>query len=160
VRYPVRHLGTIEQHAGQLDSVFILAVIHAESSFRPGVVSHAGARGLMQVMPTTGEWLAAPRFMDIPDFHEDMLFDPDFNIAMGAFFLNWLYDRFGGDTTLVLAAYNAGHNRVDQWLQADDFAYDGRLKYIPFPETRNYVARVYRNRQIYEWLLRIPWMNA
>ena len=154
IRFPIRHLDVIEANAGNFEPAFILAVIHAESSFRPHVVSHRGAMGLMQVMEETGEWIA--NMMQISNYNVDMLFIPEYNIAIGTYFLNWLWRYFDGDITLILSGYNAGIGNVNRWLSDERFSYDGEnLTYIPFPETRNYVARVKRNRVIYEWLLRV-----
>ena len=154
IRFPIRYLDIIEDNAGNFDTAFILAIIHAESTFRPHVVSHRGAMGLMQVMEDTGEEMA--RRMGWPDFDADDLFVPADNIAIGSFYLNWLKSYLGEDITLILSGYNAGPGRVREWLADDRFSQDGQtLYYIPFPETRNYVARVKRNIVIYTWLLRI-----
>jgi len=153
-RFPIQHLETIEKHAGNFDPAFILAVIHAESSFRPQVVSHRGAMGLMQVMEETGEWVA--QMMGMSDYYVGMLFEPERNIAIGCYFLNWLWRYFDGDKTLILSGYNAGIGNVRRWLQDERFSEDGEtLSYIPFPETRNYVRRVEQRRILYDWLLRI-----
>lgn len=158
VRFPVRHLDVISEHKGNFDEAFILAVIHAESTFRPNAMSHRYAMGLMQVTEPTGEWLA--ELMGISDYDVSRLFEPELNIALGSYFLNWLWSRYDGDITLILSAYNAGPTRVNNWLQDERFSKDGQtLYYIPFPETREYVRRVNRNWQIYTWLLRLPWIN-
>jgi len=154
IRFPIRHLDVIKANAGEFEPAFIFAVIHAESSFRPHAVSHRGAMGLMQVMEPTGEWVAD--MMGIYNYEVDMLFIPEYNIAIGSYFLNWLWRYFDGDTTLILSGYNAGIGNVNRWLQDERFSQDGEtLYYIPFPETRNYVKRVARNVIIYEWLLRL-----
>ena len=154
VRFPIRYLDIVEAHAGNFEPAFILAVIHAESTFRPHVVSHRGAMGLMQVMEETGEWIAQMKGMQ--DYETDMLFVPEHNIAIGSYFLNWLWRYFDGDITLILSGYNAGMGNVNRWLLDERFSEDGQtLSYIPFPETHNYVKRVERNTQIYRWLLRI-----
>lgn len=100
---------------------FIKAVIRVESAFDPHAVSHAGAIGLMQLMPATAESLncADP-------------FDPQSNIMAGTQYLRLLINRYGGDINLVLAAYNAGPGAVGR--------YDG----IPYEATRRYVERVFQ----------------
>ena len=154
IRFPIRHLDIIEANAGNFEPAFIFAVIHAESSFRPHAVSHRGAMGLMQVMEETGEWVAG--MMGIYDYNTDMLFIPEYNIAIGTYFLNWLWRYFDGDVTLILSGYNAGIGNVNRWLNDEQFSYDGEtLFYIPFLETRNYVQRVERRTEIYKWLLRV-----
>ncbi|MCL2400726.1 MAG: lytic transglycosylase domain-containing protein [Defluviitaleaceae bacterium] len=154
IRFPIRHLDVIKANAGNFEPAFILAVIHAESSFRPYVVSHRGAMGLMQIMEPTGIWLA--QLMGKTDFEADQLFVPETNIVLGTYFLNWLWRYYDGDITLILSGYNAGIGNVNRWLGDERFSKDGEtLYYIPFWETRTYVQRVERNRQIYEWLLKI-----
>lgn len=154
IRFPIKYLEIIEAHRGDFEPAFILAVIHAESSFRPHVVSHRGAMGLMQIMEDTG--LEMSRRMNMPLYNVDELFIPAYNIAIGSFYLNWLKSYLGDDMTLILSGYNAGPGRVREWLLDERFSDDGyTLSFIPFPETRNYVQRVERNILIYEWLLRI-----
>lgn len=100
---------------------FVKAVIRVESNFNPNAVSHAGAMGLMQLMPRTAASL------NVTD-----AFDPRQNIFGGTKFLRILIDRYQGDINLILAAYNAGDAAVAR--------YDG----IPYPQTRGYVAKVYK----------------
>ena len=158
-RFPVRYLDLVEKHAGVFDPAFVMAVIHAESSFRYNVTSPRGAMGLMQVMEATGEEVA--QRMGIEDFDVSMLFLPEYNIAIGSYYLNWLWYRFDGDITLVLSGYNAGIGNVNRWLQDERFSEDGKtLSYIPFLETRNYVRRVEQRQLIYSWLIRIYALTA
>lgn len=105
---------------------FIKAVIRVESAFDPHAVSHAGAMGLMQLMPATAESLncADP-------------FDPRQNIMAGTQYLRMLSNRYNGDINLVLAAYNAGSGAVSQ--------YDG----IPYEATRRYIERVWEHYEDY-----------
>lgn len=105
---------------------FVKAVIRVESNFQPNAISHAGAMGLMQLMPRTAASL------NVTD-----AFDPRQNIFGGAKFLRILIDRYDGDINLILAAYNAGDAAVAR--------YDG----IPYPKTRGYVASVFRWYQHY-----------
>lgn len=103
-----------------VDPALIKSVIKAESGFNTNAVSHAGAQGLMQLMPSTA------RSLGVSD-----PFDPEQNIMGGARHLRGLLDRFGGDEAKAIAAYNAGAGRVMQ--------YDG---VPPFTETQNYVSKV------------------
>lgn len=105
---------------------FVKAVIRVESNFNPNALSHAGAMGLMQLMPRTAASL------NVTD-----AFDPRQNIFGGTKFLRILIDRYDGDINLILAAYNAGDAAVAR--------YDG----IPYPKTRGYVASVFRWYQHY-----------
>jgi len=153
-RFPVRYMEIIEAHAGDIDPTWILAVILAESSFRPHAESHAGARGLMQLMPTTAEWIA--ELMGMEDFEPEDVWLPEVNIAMGSFYLNRLVRIYNDDINLALAAYNAGTGNVNSWLRDPEVSSDGRtLDSIPFNETYNYLRRVAFNQRIYEIILPI-----
>jgi len=121
-----------------------------ESSFKSDAESHAGAMGLMQLMPDTAEWIAGK--MDIDDFTSEMLEDEEVNISMGCWYLAYLIKRFDGNTVHALAAYNAGPGKVDEWLENDSYTVDGQLTNIPYEETANYVVRVERAKKIYELL--------
>jgi soluble lytic murein transglycosylase len=154
VRYPVRYAEVIKQHAGDLELPLLFSVIKTESGFRPYAQSHKDASGLMQLTPPTALWMA--EVMGIPGFEPDMVWEPEINIAIGAYFLNWLVRYYDGDLTLALCAYNAGMGNVNQWLNDPRYSGDGRnLHAIPFPETAQYIQRVYFNRRVYEMLLRV-----
>jgi len=149
MRFPIRYMNIIEQNAGELDPSWILAVIMAESSFRPNAQSHAGAQGLMQLMPTTAEWVA--QLMSMEDFEPDMIWSPEVNITLGSFYLNRLLRLYNGNITLALAAYNAGQGNVNNWLLNPEVSSDGEtLDVIPFNETYNYLRRVNFNQRVYE----------
>ena len=129
----------------------IFSVIKAESSFRSDAVSPRGARGLMQMMPATFDWLQT--LMGEEHAH-GMLFDPATNIRYGTFYLRHLFDMFG-DWNLTLAAYNAGQGRVrNEWMQNPDIVRDGVLiiEAVPYDETRNYLIRVNRSIEMYRRL--------
>lgn len=123
-----------------IEPALIFAVINAESGFDKTAVSPVGAKGLMQLMPRTAEFMADKLGLG---FSEDRLFEPEFNITLGTAYLARLLNRFDLDD--AIAAYNAGEGNVANWLAND-------LTQIPFRETRNYVRRVkvgmwfYRNR--------------
>ena len=108
----------------RVDPLMLHSVIRQESGYRPQVVSHAGARGLMQIMPATGVGLGVA--------NSAYLMDPATNIDAGARLLRRLWDKFGGRFDLVLAAYNAGEGAVRRF----------GMTVPPFAETRAYVARV------------------
>jgi len=151
-RFPVRYLDIIEANAGELETSFVLAVIMAESSFNSRAESHAGAQGLMQLMPPTAADMATR--MGMNGFEPHHVWEPEVNIALGSFYLNWLKARYDGNLDLVLAAYNAGLGRVDSWLADPEFSQDGKtLDVIPFPETYNYLNRVRQFQRIYKILL-------
>ena len=153
-RFPVRYMDIIEAHAGDIDPTWILAVIMAESSFRPNAESHRGAQGLMQLMPATAEWVA--ELMGMEDFEPEHVWKPEVNIALGSFYLNRLKRTYNGDINLALAAYNAGLGNVNSWLRDPEVSADGvTLDSIPFNETYNYLRRVTFNQRIYEIILAV-----
>lgn len=145
---PRHHRALVRQHAETegLPESLVFAVIHTESGFRTQVVSRAGARGLMQVTPDTGAFLATRLGME--DYHPDMLFDPGVNIRMGTYYLRYLWDLFE-DRDTALAAYNAGPGRVRGWLEDPAITVEGRLANIPFEETRNYLEKVRLRERLY-----------
>jgi soluble lytic murein transglycosylase len=143
ISLPLRHEDIIRQQAAEkdLDPALIAGVIYAESHFRDGQTSAAGAEGLMQLTPDTAEDIA--RRSGGTQFVVGDLGTPQVNIAYGAFYLRYLLNRYGGNETLALAAYNGGEGNVDRWIV--DLQREGRpltLDSIPFGETRAYVARV------------------
>lgn len=145
----------IERYAAEynLQPAFVTAIIRNESSFRTDAVSSAGARGLMQMMPATAEWVAGK--LDEPyDF--DRLFDAETSIRYGCWYLNYLSNRFGGDPVLVCAAYHAGQGEVWGWLGDPDISPDGvtvAIDDIPISNTKTYAGRVTQAYGIYESLL-------
>lgn len=127
----------------------IFAVIKTESDFEIGALSQDGARGLMQLMPSTFKWLAG--LLGEPD-DPAVLYDPETNIKYGTYYLSYLYGIYARWPT-VYAAYNAGPNAVDGWLGDGKYSHDGvNLDYIPFEETREYVASVNKATEYYQRL--------
>jgi len=140
---PLRHEDIIRQQAADkgLDPALIAGVIYTESRFRDQT-SHAGAKGLMQLLPSTAHDIA--RKSGGTAFIEGDLANPQVNISYGSFYLRYLLQRYGGNEVLAIAAYNAGEGRVDQWIfdaRHKGEAFD-RARHIPFPETRHYVQQV------------------
>lgn len=131
------------------DPYFIAAIIREESQFHTEALSPAGARGIMQIMPSTGEWIA--QSVRIKGFDRAKLFDYDTGINLGTWFVNHLMKRFRGDARLVAAAYNAGPDAVLSWLDKNNgFDRDEFVEMIPFAETRGYVKKVMRNYAEYK----------
>ena len=149
VTLPLRHDDIIRQQAADkgLDPALIAAIIFEESRFRPRT-SPAGAEGLMQITPETADFIA--EHSGATTFELDDLDNPQINISYGSYYLRHLIDRYGGDESLAIAAYNAGGTNVDRWvLEAggpDEF---DPATHIPFPETREYVRRVELRREQY-----------
>jgi soluble lytic murein transglycosylase len=143
VTLPLQHEDIIRQQAADKDvpADLIAAVIYNESRFRDQT-SHAGARGLMQITPSTAQVIE--RLSGGQTFKFDDLSDPDINIRYGTFYLHYLIEKFGDNEIAALAAYNAGETNVAAWggasLSLDD---------IPFPETREYVENVLEKRDEY-----------
>lgn len=140
--YPLRYAEIVERWSRDrsLDPHLVAAVIRAESRFRSHVVSHAGAIGLMQIMPATGKWIAEQ--VGKEGFKIADLYEPELNIRFGTWYLRHLIDQFG-DIDLALAAYNAGRTNVTRWQ-----AGEGTI----FPETAAYLVRVNRGWAWYRLL--------
>jgi soluble lytic murein transglycosylase len=150
--YPVAARDTIvaESRRAGLDPALVAALIRQESSFNPRATSPAGARGLMQVMPAVGQSIAPAA--GITSWNPALLYDPGINIEIGIRHLAPLL-RSQPDVARSLAAYNAGGSRVTRW-SAKRGADDPEIftERIPFPETRDYVKSVLRNREFYRAL--------
>lgn len=149
--YPLGHWQSIvdASRKHRVDPYFVAAIIRQESSFHAGALSPAGARGIMQVMPTTGDWIA--RTAKREGFERSQLFDAGVNIELGAWYLDHLMKRFQGNLHLVAAAYNAGPEAVRSWTTRDGAATDPAVfvESIPYTETRGYVKKVLRNHAEY-----------
>ena len=129
----------------------IFAVVKAESGFRPEAQSHAGACGLMQLMPDTAEWIAHKYNEDGAGYSFDSLYDPETNIRYGTWYLGYLSRRFGGDAKKIVCAYHAGQGNVDSWLKNPQYSADGvTLNVIPTQDTATYASRVLRARDVYQ----------
>ncbi|MFP5459029.1 MAG: transglycosylase SLT domain-containing protein [Bacteriovoracia bacterium] len=131
-----------------LDPLILLSLIRQESVFNPGARSRVGARGLMQLMPTTARRLQR-------GVRDNQLTIPKKNIELGAKYFQQLHKRYDGNLVYILSAYNAGESRVDRW-KGQYFAGDDMLRnieMIPFLETRNYVKLIFRNLFFYKTLV-------
>jgi soluble lytic murein transglycosylase len=150
LRLPLRHEDIIRQQAADktLDPALIAGVIYVESRFRDQT-SHAGAKGLMQLMPDTADYIA--RKSGGTRFVQGDLATPQINISYGSWYLRYLLDHYHGNEVLALAAYNAGEGKVDEWWRAAvDRGERFRVaSHIPFPETREYVSKVLSARRAY-----------
>jgi peptidoglycan lytic transglycosylase len=150
ITLPLRHEDVIRQQAEDkdLDPSLIAGVIYVESRFRDQT-SHAGAKGLMQLMPATADYIA--RKSGGTEFVQGDLADPQINISYGSWYLRYLLDHYHGNVVLALAAYNAGEGKVDEWWrEAADRGETFRVAdHIPFPETRAYVTKVLDSRRSY-----------
>jgi soluble lytic murein transglycosylase len=150
IKLPLRHEDIIRQQARdkQVDASLIAAVIYTESRFRDQT-SHAGAKGLMQLMPDTADYIASKT--GGTEFRREDLATPQINIAYGTWYLRYLLAKYDHNTILTLAAYNAGEGKVDEWRRVAS-ARGERFRvasHIPFKETRDYVHRVLSARRDY-----------
>jgi soluble lytic murein transglycosylase len=150
-RFPPAHqaLFTDAGRRYHLDPWLAMAVARRESAFYPNARSPAGAVGLMQLMPGTARKVARDQGRGAPG--QSQLLQPATNIDMGSYYLAELLNRFNGNRLLALAAYNAGPNRIDQWLANEDHAvpFDVWIESIPFHETREYVQAVLTYRVLF-----------
>jgi soluble lytic murein transglycosylase len=149
LRFPLGYRGLVRAEAGAsgLTDDWIYAVLREESIFDWGAGSSAGAIGLMQLMPATARQVASDTGRRTPSRGD--LLDPATNIALGSGYLATMAGRYGGHPALATAAYNAGPERVDQWLPASPMPADLWIATIPYRETRGYVRRVLAYRVIY-----------
>lgn len=149
--YPLAYTEPVGQHASAntLSESLIYALIRAESGFTSAIKSHAGAIGLMQLMPNTAKAVAREK----GQFNPQRLTSPEFNIKLGTKHLSDLLKVYDGDEVYALAAYNAGSSAVERWrrnlkgLKKDEF-----IESIPYQETRDYVKKVYASAATYRQL--------
>ena len=134
----------------------IYAVIKVESDFDPQAESSAGARGLMQMIRSTFEWLTGEEHLNEHlSFHD--LYDPEVAIRYGTYYLRYLHRSFDYDWRLVFAAYNGGEGNVRKWLKNPEYTdEEGHLAHIPFEETRSYVSKVEQAIELYQKLYYEP----
>ena len=131
-----------------VDPYLIAAVIREESVYNPDAVSPAGALGLMQVMPQTGQMIAGR--LGGEAFSRERLFDPRYNIRLGSWYLGHLAEKFDHNPVYMVAAYNAGPEAVAKWVQQfGGIEPDEFIESIPYTETRLYVKRVLRSHREY-----------
>jgi len=149
--FPYRELVRREAAEWGVDPLVLAAIIRQESAFKADIVSRAGAIGLMQVMPPTGEQLA--RTHGPLPFEEVALTKPEVNLHLGAAFFVEMSARYDNDLPLVLSAYNAGPTRANRWRSYPEASDPLRFtERIPFDETRGYVKNVRRNLGLYRAL--------
>jgi soluble lytic murein transglycosylase len=138
-----------------LDPYLVASLIRQESEFNAGVVSHANAWGLMQLLPSVGKSMAKKD--GVKGFNTNELLNPTVNLELGTTNLRLVLDRFGGQPEYALAAYNAGDVPVRQWMSAGSYKDIAEfVESIPYTETRDYVQAILRNREIYRALYGTP----
>ncbi len=139
------------------ESAFILSIIRQESEFDISANSHAGAKGLMQLMTYTAKTVA--KQAKLPYSKSKLTRDPEYNINLGSFYIAGLILEYDGSYPFAIAAYNAGPKRVKYWKrinknpQKKQIDYVDWIELIKFKETRNYVQRVLENYNVYRYIL-------
>ena len=157
ISFPIKYSQIVEEMSEKydVDQDLIYSVIKTESNFDAEAKSAVGALGLMQIMPTTFEWLQS--YHDgVITMDKEELFVPEISIEYGTIFLKYLIDRYSEKSIdCVIAGYNAGAGAVDEWLADTKYSKDGiTLDYIPYPETENYVEKVLIAMGEYEQILK------
>ncbi len=152
-QYPLEYRDEIQRISREynLSPALIASVIRNESSFRPTAESDVGARGLMQVMPETAEWIAHK--LKIDNYNFEQLYTPETNIRFGCWYLNYLSTLFHGDPLCVICAYHAGQGEISSWLTNPSISSDGltmNIDRLPEGPTKTYAGRVTRDYGIYQ----------
>lgn len=137
ILFPYKYNSKVEFYSKtfEVDPRLVYAVIWTESKFNPSAVSSAGAVGLMQLMPATASWCAAT-LGEVYTYEK--LFEPNFNIKLGTYYLKYLIEKFGEHNAII--AYNAGEGNLEKW--------QGEIK---FKETKDYIKRVKLVKKIYNF---------
>lgn len=147
--HPLKYTDCVERCAAEnnIDKYLVYAVIKTESGFDSGAVSNVGARGLMQIMEETFDWISY-KLNDDEAVYADM-FDPEQNIRYGCYLLGYLYSEFG-NIDATMAAYHAGRGNVNKWLSDSRYSSDGvHLDHIPISDTAHYVDKINKAMDIY-----------
>lgn len=154
--YPTNVLPAAKGAGRKVEKALIYGITRQESEFNTHARSHAGARGLMQILPSTAKILA--RKHKVRYRRADLTRKPAYNVRLGSAFLNDLVKKFNGSYIMAIAGYNAGPGRIPQWIERLGNPKTGEvdpidwIEGIPFNETRNYVKRVLENVQVYRTL--------
>jgi soluble lytic murein transglycosylase len=137
-----------------LDPFLVASLIRQESEFNPSAISHANAIGLMQLLPKTGKQVA--KEVKLSRYNASQLVNPSVNLQLGTRYFRGMVDKFGA-FEYALAAYNAGDDRVKDWLAQGKYRdVQEFVESIPFTETREYVQAIVRNANVYKLLYGQP----
>ncbi len=149
VAFPTPFKNAVERASNKygIEPALIYAVMRQESLFDPYAVSVANARGLMQLIDSTYQYMAKKEGIRVNN-----PYDPDTNILLGSAYLRYLLDKWNGDLVKTLASYNAGPSRVMRWREYQDVYLF--IETIPIAETRNYVKKVLYNYYVYREILK------
>lgn len=146
--YPTDYKEIIVANANNYDvePEMIASIINVESGYNQYARSNKGAIGLMQILPSTAEWVGKRIGKQ---FSDEELFEPSLNIQIGTYYFSYLMQYFQNEE-LAVCAYNAGMGNVNRWLSKIVYSQDGKtLDEIPFRETKNYLKSVERNKKVY-----------
>ena len=156
LRYYAPHRELLKANAARngLDEAWVMGLIRQESRFIPDIQSSAGAKGLMQLMPGTAQWVAGK--MGLKGWRWATVTDVDTNLSLGTYYLRHVYDYLDGSAALATAAYNAGPGRARGWRPERTMEAAAWAETIPFNETRHYVKLVMANAGYYAGLLGLP----
>lgn len=149
ISHPLKYTNYVERYSRDfnVDKYLVYAVIKTESGYDPQAVSNVGARGLMQIMEDSFDWIKF-KLDDDEAVYMDM-FDPETNIRYGTYLLGFLYEEFG-NVEATMAAYHAGRGKVNEWLLDPEISSDGKhLDTIPIPDTAHYVSKIKRAMSVY-----------
>jgi len=155
--FPKPYWSDLKRHAtaNGLDPYLVASLIRQESEFNPAAVSRANAVGLMQLLPRTGKLVA--REVKLKRYSPNQLYTPEVNMQLGTRYFKGMVDKFGGSFEYALAAYNAGSDRVEEWLGQGKYRDPQEfVESIPFTETREYVQAILRNANVYKQLYGTP----
>lgn len=151
--YPIRYQQLVEKYAAEnnVDKFLIYAIIKTESDFKSDAVSNMGARGLMQIMDETFQWVRF-RLGDDDALGYDAMFDPEQNIRYGCYLVGYLLRYFENEEAAI-CAYHAGVGNVDSWLSNPDYSANGKsLDTVPASDTNHYLSKVKNALNIYQTL--------
>ena len=154
--FPLPYREPLERYTQQHDvDIYLMAgLIRQESEFDPQAVSVAKARGLAQIEPSTGRDLA--RRLKLT-YSLPKLFQPDFNLQLGTYYVSMLTKQLGGNTEAVLASYNAGMSRAKTWLTWNEYKEPAEfIETVPITQTREYIQAVLRNAATYREIYAMP----
>jgi soluble lytic murein transglycosylase len=157
ILFPRPYWTDVQQQAmaNSLEPHLVASLIRQESEFNPEAHSHADAYGLMQLLPQVGK--SEAKHAHIKHFSTELLLVPAINIELGTHYFREMVTQFNGQVEYALAAYNAGSNRVDDWLQSGHYRdVPEFVESIPFTETREYVQAIMRNAKMYQRLYPQP----
>jgi soluble lytic murein transglycosylase len=158
IRYPMKYSDSVIQYSAlyNIDKFLIFATIKTESGFDAAAVSETGARGLMQIMPDTFDWIKFRFRVDVGDKSEAdteyyAMYTPETNIKYGAYYLSYLAEKFADtsdglsddEVDLIACGYYAGAGGVSAWLENKAYSKDGKtLDKIPYRDAENYAKKI------------------